>query len=330
VSCQAHRLANALAEKGHVCTVFSFSPVPVDARYEVRRLTRTRAGAVARKFQAARAFQRVDTAPFDIAHFHGDDYLTRGGPNRVRTFYGSALYEAIHARTFTRRAYQALFYLFEWISCLRRGEKVGISRATGCALPLVRRVIPCGVPVDKFTPGECKTPQPSLLFLGDLNSRKNGAFLLRIFTREIRAAFPECTLTVAGPRPCGGPNVRYAGVPGEQELVAEYRRAWVFCMTSTYEGFGVPVIEAMACGTAVVALRNAGTAAVVNHRHNGMLVKREGFAAAVCEVLSDGSLRQSLEQNGRRCVEQDYAMDRVAWQYEQVYASIPGRHAARH
>ena len=144
---QVHRLANALSALGHTVRCFSFSPPPADAAYAVELLDWGDAGPVGRKFVPARRFAAIDTTAFDIVHYHGDDYRCRGSRRRVRTFYGSALNEALAASSRARFFYQALFYCFEWVSCLRQGVTAGISRATQRALPLVRYVIPCGIPL---------------------------------------------------------------------------------------------------------------------------------------------------------------------------------------
>lgn len=53
-------------------------------------------------------------------------------------------------------------------------------------------------------------------------------------------------------------GVRVLGKVSLERLTEFYRRAWLFCLPSSYEGFGVPYIEAMASGTAVVATRIRG------------------------------------------------------------------------
>jgi glycosyltransferase involved in cell wall biosynthesis len=164
VSVQVHYLANALVELGYRVTCFSFSPAPEDSLYESNRFFWNSKWPLLRKFIPALKFRSIKSDDFDIMHYHGDDYLCPKNPSRVRTFYGSALQEAIHAATLSRFLYQALFYFFEWISCFKQGKLVGISVNTTRSLPLVKKVIPCGVPLHLFSPApSVKTSYPSIL-----------------------------------------------------------------------------------------------------------------------------------------------------------------------
>ena len=56
--------------------------------------------------------------------------------------------------------------------------------------------------------------------------------------------------------PDPGPGVRVLGRLGAEALADAYRRAWVFCLPSDYEGFGIPYAEALASGTPVALLTN--------------------------------------------------------------------------
>ncbi len=246
----------------------------------------------------------------------------KGDTRRVRTFYGSALSEALHAKNVSRFCYQGLFYLFEWVSAFRRGTIVGISKASAHALPLIQSVIPCGVPLDSYKPAGNKTANPSILFLGDLDSRKQGNYLLSTFTNDIIKKYPDCMLSVVGPQPCTGPNIHYAGNLPEADLITAYQRAWVYCMPSSYEGFGVPAIEAMACGTAVVSINNPGIKEIIRHNHNGLLVDGTQLSSGIGRVLADTSLRESLENRGRNTVENQFNIDTVAEEYEKLYRSL--------
>jgi phosphatidylinositol alpha-mannosyltransferase len=321
VSCQAHRLANALVALGEQVTCFSFSEKPVDALYEHVKLRRTVTSRALSKFEAGFRFAALRTGMYDILHYHGDDYLCRGGIRRVRTYYGSALYEALHAGTALRAVRQALFYLLEWLSCLRRGTHVGISKTTARALPLVTNIISCGVPLSRYRPGLAKTPFPSILFVGDLDSRKRGRLLVDVFGSVIVKAAPNAELCIVGPQECGGPGIVYKGRLDEKELVEEYRRAWVYCCPSSYEGFGVPLCEAMACGTAVVACDNAGVREIVSHNYNGLLCTPESLGAALHRLLSDTLLRARLVANGGAFVKR-YDINAVARDYLALYQGL--------
>lgn len=307
---------------GHDLTSISYSPRPRDALYNHVRLSYSSGSKLLRKFDPAFSFGRINTATFDVLHYHGDDYLVRGDGRRVRTFYGSALSEALHARKVSRFMYQGLFYFFEWMSCLRKGSKAGISKATTNALPLVKTVIPCGVPLDRFKPDTPKTDYPSILFLGDLTSRKRGKYLLELFNNDIIKKYPECTLTVVGPEPCEGINVRYVGNLGETNLIAEYQKAWVYCMPSSYEGFGVPIIEAMACGAAVVAVDNPSVRETIQHNYNGFLLDDSTLSQGIDHILSNSNLRKRLEENGIYTVQKKFDIKTIAAEYEKLYRSL--------
>ncbi|HEX3020727.1 MAG TPA: glycosyltransferase family 4 protein [Chitinispirillaceae bacterium] len=325
VSIQVHYLANALVDLGHDVTCFSFSPPLLDSRYKVHTFSYGKTLFLFRKFIPAIKFRTIDCTKFDIVHYHGDDYLCKNCPTRVRTFYGSALMEAIHAATMARFFYQALFYLFEWISCFKPGKLIGISANTTRALPLVKEVIPCGVPLQVFCPdNSVRTSHPSILFLGGLLGRKRGNLMIKIFHQSILPRYPDCTLTIVGPQACSGPNIKYISKLEETELVRLYRSHWVYCQMSSYEGFGVPVLEAMACGTAVVAIRNAGAKEIVTDGLDGFCCTNEDIAERIVELIANRELRNHFYCNGLQTAGK-YDMREAALLYEKEYRSLQCR-----
>ena len=327
VSIQVHRLANALVDRGHRVTCFSFSSAPREARYRVVSAPpRCSPGRVGGKFAPARWFASIDASGFDIRHYHGDDYLCRGGAGRVRTFYGSALYEALHARRTSRFLYQSLFYCFELVSCARGGTLTAISRSTQRVLPRPVEVIPCGVTA-AFCPGGAKAPVPTIVFLGDLHSRKRGDRVLDAFARNVQPHLPAASLrmiTGKGPRL---PGVVWTGPLSESELIGELQRAWVYCSASSYEGFGVPLVEAMACGTAVVSVVNPGVREIAGTSGCAQLCHPRDLGRELLAVLGDHDLRRRLEAGGST-VARRYGMDQIASRYESLFYCSRGARGA--
>jgi glycosyltransferase involved in cell wall biosynthesis len=100
-------------------------------------------------------------------------------------------------------------------------------------------------------------------------------------------------------------------------------RADVFVLTSTYEGFGNVIVEAMACGTPVIATRSPGTVEIIEHERNGLLVDGSASAvtAAIARVLGDDQLRARLVAGERESVAR-YAAPAVAARYEQLFEMV--------
>jgi glycosyltransferase involved in cell wall biosynthesis len=106
----------------------------------------------------------------------------------------------------------------------------------------------------RFSPSGPKADlgSPYLLFVGTHEPRKNLETLLAAFAHG-RRAHPDLLLVVAG---TDGPQlegVRWLGYVEDEELAALYRGAAVFVYPSRFEGFGLPIVEAMASGTPTVA-----------------------------------------------------------------------------
>jgi glycosyltransferase involved in cell wall biosynthesis len=98
---------------------------------------------------------------------------------------------------------------------------------------------------------------PYILTVATLEPRKNLETLLEAMP-IVRARHPELRLAVVGAPGWQAPTLDAEGIVplgyvGDEELAALYRGAELFVYPSQFEGFGMPIVEAMACGTAVVA-----------------------------------------------------------------------------
>ncbi len=330
VAFQVHYLANALVDRGHDVTLFTFSPAWPECRYQVHSFPKPPAPLKRLySFALAARLARTDFGGFDVLHTNGDNFLLkRNGPcPQVRTFYGAARDEADHAARLRRRLYQRLMAYLETRGARTADIVVGISEATRARIPAVTRVVPCGVDVGRFHPGP-KFERPAVLFVGTAGGRKRGDFLADVFARSVRPRFPDAELWAVADRPLAGENVVNFGKVPFETLADLYRRAWVFCLPSTYEGFGVPYIEAMASGTAVVASPNPGAREVLENGRWGVLASDATLGDDLYRLLNDAGERAhfAAQSLGRS---RDFAWTRVAEQYERIYADAVERFGCR-
>jgi glycosyltransferase involved in cell wall biosynthesis len=112
-----------------------------------------------------------------------------------------------------------------------------------------------------FRPVEVEAPaRPYFLFVGTLEPRKNITRLMEAW-REVRKT-QEVDLVLAGrareefAAPASEPGLRVLGAVPEEKLAALYSGAIAFVYPSLYEGFGLPVLEAMQCGATVITSRD--------------------------------------------------------------------------
>ena len=162
-------------------------------------------------------------------------------------------------------------------------------------------MIPHGVDTRIFHPAPVgKTLMPSIVFVGTSGGRKRGSFLMDVFSRVVRANYPEAQLAFVGPPGPATPGVTYHTGVSDEELAALYRRAWIYASPSAYEGFGLPYLEAMACGTCVVATPNPGSREVLQDGRFGVLADDAAFGDALLAMLGEPQRRLEMEGAGVR------------------------------
>jgi glycosyltransferase involved in cell wall biosynthesis len=313
-----HHFANHLVERGHEVTVFSQTGAMADSLYTVQVVP---SGDRLRTFGFAWNLRRCDFSQFDVLNAHGDDWFLWGLPlpRHIHTYHGSLFAEMLHAKTLTARLRMGALALCEYSSCYLADELVTVSENTRAYIPMVKRVIPNGVDLTEFRPGE-KNRSPAVLFVGTMGGRKRGAMLLELFHEKIRPALPECEFWAVCEDQIAQENgVTWFGRVDANQLAGLYRKAWVFCLPSTYEGFGVPYIEAMASGTAVVATSNPGAIEVTCHGASGIIAEDTRLSDQILNVLRNRELRENLESAGLKRA-QDFGWDAVCASYEKLFA----------
>lgn len=322
VGYQAHRLSNMFVKRGHQVDVFTATERPADALYNTKRIA-SDAEAKNRFFMIyglAVRYARCDYRDYDVIHAHGDSQWLPGRCRVVRTFHGSALGEALSSRSAKRFMSQLSLYPCEVLAARRASVAVGVSEVTRRHIPGISAVIPCGVDLSEFYPGK-KSAAPSILFVGDLNGRKRGAWLARLFLERIKPVRPDAELWMVSEPGEPAEGIRWCGKPETADLTELYRKAWVFCLPSTYEGFGIPYIEAMASGTCVVASPNGGAIEVLNGGEYGIVAEDRVLGAAILELLGSVEKRVRLVERGMARAE-TFSYDFVVQQYEEVYRQL--------
>jgi len=176
--------------------------------------------------------------------------------------------------------------------------------------------------------------RPFLLSVTNIKPHKNLKRLLQAFA-QLSSDYPDLELIIAGGNlgehpeleaVCAsgdiGDRVRSVGFLPKRELRAFYNLARIFVFPSLYEGFGLPPLEAMACGTPVVASRSSAIPEVVGR--SGLLVnpyRVDAIGEAIRSLLENESFRRALGVQGRhRALEFDW--DHAARRVLDVYRSV--------
>ncbi len=154
--------------------------------------------------------------------------------------------------------------------------------------------------------------RPFILSVGTLEPRKNFSGLMEGYALLRKMGQYPHRLVIAGGRGWLyegifdtarrlqlGDDVHFAGFVADEDLPALYNLADLFAFPTLYEGFGLPALEAMACGTPVVTATNSCMPELVGDA--ALLVEATdvaGLAEAMGRVLTDSALRESLAARG--------------------------------
>ena len=187
-----------------------------------------------------------------------------------------------------------------------------------------------------YSPGQADAPRPYLLVVGTLEPRKNHSTAMRALARLKAAHFPHRLLIVGGQGWLFEPvqklvtalgltdDVTFAGYVPAADLPALYAGADCVLLPSLYEGFGFPVLEAMACGAPVVCSNVsslpevAGDAALLAPPTDD-----EALAAAIKRILTEPGLASALSTKGFAQANR-FQWERCARATVEIYRQVRG------
>lgn len=300
------------------------------------------------------AFAAAQARPYDVIHSHYWQSGWAGGllarklnlphavmfhtlgevKNRARISEGEPRSRIHHEHNIARRATA--------IVTASDHERVLLERYYG-ADPARMHTIPCGVDLDLFRPLDRESSRlklglhpggPVILWVGRLEKLKGvdiliGAlaqlderdFTLLIVGGDERAHGLRSELEAQARAEGIAANVRFEGAVAHDALPLYYSAADVCVVPSYYESFGLVAVEAMACGTPVVASRVGGLVSTVQDGVSGYLIPwrcPEPFAEKLEVLLNNPELRDNFSGAARKSVER-FRWRNVALEITSVY-----------
>jgi glycosyltransferase involved in cell wall biosynthesis len=240
----------------------------------------------------------------DLTHLAHRDFV----PNRLAYYYARVMLKAAahHAR-------QVITVSQFSKKCICGSLDVPSEKVHAIPYGVPKRILQSG-PIDMAALGKLKVTAPYVLFVGLLKPHKNVQALLRAFARLPEQLRTSHQLVVAGKLDSCYPALRqlsrelslgrrvvFTGHVTDEELRALYAGAKVFALPSLNEGYGLPVLEAMAYGVPVVVSNISSLPEVAGDA--GILVDPrddQAISTALARVLSDEPLRRDLGERGRQ------------------------------
>jgi glycosyltransferase involved in cell wall biosynthesis len=277
----------------------------------------------------ARLSWEMATQPPDVLFVPAHALPLGNAPRSVVTIHDLGFVRHPEAHTFAQRMYHRVFTR---LSARRATRVIAISQTTKRDLQDVYRISPDKIDVvyhgvdPRFKPIEDRSvveevlrrydlAPPYLLFVSTIQPRKNVGRLIEAFARARRVLGDRrLKLVLAGKRgwlteqierragDLGiSDAVRFLGYVADEDLPALLNAASAYVIPSLYEGFGMTVLEAQACGTPVLASNVSALPEVVGDA--GLLVDPYNVAVianGIVQLASDAVLRDRLRERGLR------------------------------
>lgn len=339
--------ARALRARGHTVTVLGPASGPLTGGEialggsQRLMLGGTESGLGLNPLTARRVAMFFDTTPVDIVHVH--EPLTPLVPWLVLRRARAPIVGTFHVhREQGHRLYAAGRPVLERL--MRRvAFRIAVSdtarRTVASHFPGPYEIVPNGIDLDRFRtphsrPASFAADHRHILYVGRLEPRKGVVHLVQAM-RRVQDRAPSVRLVIAGEGPDRASlealarnisvDATFSGRISDDELPAYFQASDVVCAPAVGgESFGLVLLEAMACGTAVVASRIDGYAGLVGDTDCARLVTPAdagALAGALAQLLNDEEQRRAL---GTRAAEHASQFDwrAIAGRLESIYYGV--------
>ncbi len=172
--------------------------------------------------------------------------------------------------------------------------------------------------------------KPYLFYVGNAHPHKNIPGIIQAFS-VVKNLYPDLSLVLSGPshhfweqikKGSKTDGVIFTGFVSEKELAVLYKNAAAFVMPSLEEGFGIPLLEAMAAGCPVVTSNAASLPEVGGNACLYFDPKKEGDTVEkIIQVIGNESLRKELIKKGHNRIK-DFSWEKMAKQTLEVYKNV--------
>lgn len=267
----------------------------------------------------------------DVSYIEHPEYFTRMRALQLRLTVGHTVRHATRILTPSEFSRMAILRVYGDIP---EDKVVMVPHAAAPDFRPISRDSATAAVRGRFSIGE-----PFVLCVGDLQPRKNQIGLIRAFAEMVRA-YPQLrhTLVLAGKETWFAGQVKHAaeesgvsdrirflGFVTDDDLLQLYNACDLFAFPSFYEGFGLPVLEAMACGRAVVCSNTSSLPEVADSA--ALLVDPyavEEIMQAMADLLLDAELRARMERLGQQRAAH-FSWQRTAQKTLEIYYEVAER-----
>jgi glycosyltransferase involved in cell wall biosynthesis len=206
-----------------------------------------------------------------------------------------------------------------------------VSRWQRSAGWLLSLVWPNWIDVKEFAPPSVRSEnRHGVLFVGRISDQKNLLLLVEAIAGTDQPLLVvgdgKCTSSVRTRARALGVRVEFRGQIANELLPEIYRQCAVYVICSRYEGNPKTLLEAMACGCAVVGTDVPGTREIISHEENGLLVGEDPgeLRAALRRILADKELRGKLAGAARKWVKQTHSLESAVNSEWKTYSALFG------